>query len=198
MYKIQLRALIRASVFGKIKIMIPLVTCVNELREVKVLVEDIKADLDRENIPYDKNISVGVMIETPAASEIADLLAKEADFFSISTNDLTQYTMAVDRGNSKVAYLYSVYNPAVIRSIKRIISAAANENIIAGMCGEAAADPLLISFGLKEFSVNASSILRTRAQIAKWTKAEADKVADEVMKCATQEEVYEILKRYQR
>ena len=202
MYKIQLRALIRASVFGKIKIMIPLVTCVNELREVKVLVEDIKADLDRENIPYDKNISVGVMIETPAASEIADLLAKEADFFSIGTNDLTQYTMAVDRGNSKVAYLYSVYNPAVIRSIKRIISAAANENIIAGMCGEAAADPLLtpllISFGLKEFSVNASSILRTRAQIAKWTKAEADKVADEVMKCATQEEVYEILKRYQR
>ncbi len=180
MYKIQLRALIRASVFGKIKIMIPLVTCVNELREVKVLVEDIKADLDRENIPYDKNISVGVMIETPAASEIADLLAKEADFFSIGTNDLTQYTMAV----------------------KRIISAAANENIIAGMCGEAAADPLLtpllISFGLKEFSVNASSILRTRAQIAKWTKAEADKVADEVMKCATQEEVYEILKRYQR
>ena len=164
--------------------------------------EDIKADLDRENIPYDKNISVGVMIETPAASEIADLLAKEADFFSIGTNDLTQYTMAVDRGNSKVAYLYSVYNPAVIRSIKRIISAAANENIIAGMCGEAAADPLLtpllISFGLKEFSVNASSILRTRAQIAKWTKAEADKVADEVMKCATQEEVYEILKRYQR
>ena len=113
--------------------MIPLVTCVNELREVKVLVEDIKADLDRENIPYDKNISVGVMIETPAASEIADLLAKEADFFSIGTNDLTQYTMAVDRGNSKVAYLYSVYNPAVIRSIKRIISAAANENIIAGM-----------------------------------------------------------------
>ena len=110
--------------------------------------------------------------------------------------------MAVDRGNSKVAYLYSVYNPAVIRSIKRIISAAANENIIAGMCGEAAADPLLtpllISFGLKEFSVNASSILRTRAQIAKWTKAEADKVADEVMKCATQEEVYEILKRYER
>ena len=202
MYKIQLRALIRASVFGKIKIMIPLVTCVNELREVKVLVEDIKADLDRENIPYDKNISVGVMIETPAASEIADLLAKEADFFSIGTNDLTQYTMAVDRGNSKVAYLYSVYNPAVIRSIKRIISAAANENIIAGMCGEAAADPLLtpllISFGLKEFSVNASSILRTRAQIAKWTKAEADKVADEVMKCATQEEVYEILKRYER
>ena len=164
--------------------------------------EDIKADLDRENIPYDKNISVGVMIETPAASEIADLLAKEADFFSIGTNDLTQYTMAVDRGNSKVAYLYSVYNPAVIRSIKRIISAAANENIIAGMCGEAAADPLLtpllISFGLKEFSVNASSILRTRAQIAKWTKTEADKVADEVMKCATQEEVYEILKRYQR
>ena len=170
--------------------------------EIKAIIAEVKEELKNEGIPFKDDVELGVMIETPASVMISRELAKEVDFFSVGTNDLTQYTMAVDRGNSKVAYLYSVYNPAVIRSIKRIISAAANENIIAGMCGEAAADPLLtpllISFGLKEFSVNASSILRTRAQIAKWTKAEADKVADEVMKCATQEEVYEILKRYQR
>ena len=201
-FKTQLRALYRAAMFGNISIMFPMIISVAEVHEIKAIIAEVKEELKNEGIPFKDDVELGVMIETPASVMISRELAKEVDFFSVGTNDLTQYTMAVDRGNSKVAYLYSVYNPAVIRSIKRIISAAANENIIAGMCGEAAADPLLtpllISFGLKEFSVNASSILRTRAQIAKWTKAEADKVADEVMKCATQEEVYEILKRYQR
>lgn len=197
-YRVQLRALLRASAFGDIKIMVPLVTCVDEIRRVKQLVEEIKKELDAEGIAYNKDIQVGVMIETPAASLIADLLAKEADFFSIGTNDLTQYTMAVDRGNAKVAYLYSAYNPAVLRSMKNIIEAGNAEGIMVGMCGEAAGDPLLIplllSFGLGEFSVSATSILRTRSTIAKWSKAEADALAAQALSLATEAEVEELLK----
>ena len=129
---------------------------------------------------------------------VPDLLAKEADFFSIGTNDLTGYTMAVDRGNSKVSYLYSSYNPAVIRSIRRIIKAAKDEGIKVGMCGEAAADPmlipLLVAFGLDEYSVSTNAILETRASIAKWTKDEACNVADKVMKLSTEKEIFDLLK----
>lgn len=197
-YRVQLRALLRASAFGDIKIMVPLVTCVDEIRSVKALVKGLMAELDAENIAYNKDIQVGAMIETPAASLIADLLAKEADFFSIGTNDLTQYTMAVDRGNAKVAYLYSSYNPAVLRSMKNIIEAANAAGIMVGMCGEAAADPLLIplliSFGLGEFSVSATSVLATRGTIAKWSKAEADELAAKALSLATETEVAELLK----
>lgn len=197
-YRVQLRALLRASAFGDIKIMVPLVTCVDEIRRVKALVKELMAELDAENIAYNKDIQVGAMIETPAASLIADLLAKEADFFSIGTNDLTQYTMAVDRGNAKVAYLYSSYNPAVLRSMKNIIEAANAVGIMVGMCGEAAADPLLIplliSFGLGEFSVSATSVLATRGTIAKWSKAEADELAAKALSLATETEVAELLK----
>lgn len=197
-YRVQLRALLRASAFGDIKIMVPLVTCVDEIRSVKALVKELMAELDAENIAYNKDIQVGAMIETPAASLIADLLAKEADFFSIGTNDLTQYTMAVDRGNAKVAYLYSSYNPAVLRSMKNIIEAANAVGIMVGMCGEAAADPLLIplliSFGLGEFSVSATSVLATRGTIARWSKAEADELAAKALSLATETEVAELLK----
>lgn len=197
-YRVQLKSLLRASAFGDIKIMVPLVTCVDEIRSVKALVKELMAELDVENIAYNKDIQVGAMIETPAASLIADLLAKEADFFSIGTNDLTQYTMAVDRGNAKVAYLYSSYNPAVLRSMKNIIEAANAAGIMVGMCGEAAADPLLIplliSFGLGEFSVSATSVLATRGTIAKWSKAEADELAAKALSLATEAEVAELLK----
>lgn len=197
-YRVQLRALLRASAFGDIKIMVPLVTCVDEIRSVKALVKELMVELDAENIAYNKDIQVGAMIETPAASLIADLLAKEADFFSIGTNDLIQYTMAVDRGNAKVAYLYSSYNPAVLRSMKNIIEAANAAGIMVGMCGEAAADPLLIplliSFGLGEFSVSATSVLATRGTIAKWSKAEADELAAKALSLATETEVAELLK----
>lgn len=197
-YRVQLRALLRASAFGDIKIMVPLVTCVDEIRSVKALVKELMVELDAENIAYNKDIQVGAMIETPAASIIADLLAKEADFFSIGTNDLTQYTMAVDRGNAKVAYLYSSYNPAVLRSMKNIIEAANAAGIMVGMCGEAAADPLLIplliSFGLGEFSVSATSVLATRGTIAKWSKAEADELAAKALSLATETDVAELLK----
>ena len=197
-YRVQLKSLLRASAFGDIKIMVPLVTCVDEIRSVKALVKELMAELDAENIAYNKDIQVGAMIETPAASLIADLLAKEADFFSIGTNDLTQYTMAVDRGNAKIAYLYSSYNPAVLRSMKNIIEAANAAGIMVGMCGEAAADPLLIplliSFGLGEFSVSATSVLATRGTIAKWSKAEADELAAKALSLATEAEVAELLK----
>lgn len=194
-YKPQLRALLRASAFGNIKIMIPLVTCIDEVREVKAMIENIKAELDSENIAYNKDIQVGIMVETPAASLIADLLAEEADFFSIGTNDLTGYTMAVDRGNADVAYLYSAFQPAVLRSIKKIIEDG--KDIMVGMCGEAAADPLLIplllAFGLDEFSVSATSVLKTRKIISQWTIDEAKEIAEKALTLKTESEVVEYL-----
>lgn len=198
MYKTQLRAITRASAFGKAKIMVPLVTTVDEVRSVKKLVEEIKEDLRKEGIPFDENIEVGCMTETAASAAIADLLAKEADFFSIGTNDLTGYTMAVDRGNAKVAYLYSAFQPAVLRSIRQIISAAKEAGIPVGMCGEAAADPLMIpllmSFGLDEYSVNPVLVLTSRCIISKWTKAEADALADKVMAMDNIEDIVATLK----
>ena len=170
-YKPQLRALLRASAFGKVRIMVP-------------------------------DIQVGVMMETAAASLIADILAKEADFFSIGTNDLTGYTMAADRGNPDVAYLYSAYNPAVLRSIRNIISAANKEDIMAGMCGEAASDPLLVpvllGFGLNEFSVSATAILATRKVMSLWTMDECKALVDEVMQLETEAEVKALLEERAR
>ena len=193
LYRPQLRALLRASAYGEIKIMVPMISCVDELREVKAMIEEIKAELDEKGIPYNKDIKVGIMVETPAASLMADAFAKEADFFSIGTNDLTGYTMAVDRGNPDVAYLYSTYNPAVLRSIERVIKAGKAEGTMVGMCGEAAADPLLtpllLSFGLDEFSVSATSILATRKTISLWTLEEANAVAEKAMSLVTEAEV---------
>ena len=198
MYKTQLRAITRASAFGKAKIMVPLVTTVDEVRAVKKLVAEIKEDLRKEGIAFDENIEVGCMTETAASAAIADLLAKEADFFSIGTNDLTGYTMAVDRGNAKVAYLYSAFQPAVLRSIRQIIAAAKEAGIPVGMCGEAAADPLMIpllmSFGLDEYSVNPVLVLTSRCIISKWTKAEADALADKVMAMDNVEDIVAALK----
>ena len=165
-YRPQLRALLRASAFGNIEIMLPLITSIEEVYEAKQLIEEEKMTLDSQGIAYNKSIKVGLMIETAAATLIADILAKEVDFFSIGTNDLIQYTMSVDRGNDKVSYLYSVYNPAVLRAIKHIISEAKKAGIPVGMCGEAAADPklipLLLYWGLDEFSMSASYILKSR------------------------------------
>lgn len=196
-YKVQLRALLRAGAFGDVKIMIPLVTCVEEVVAVKALVEECKAELEAEGLKYDENIQVGVMMETPAASLIADKLAEVADFFSIGTNDLIGYTMCADRGNDHISNLYQVYYPAVLRSIKNIIESGVNAGILVGMCGEAAADPLLepllISFGLEEFSMSAPSILRARKTISQWTKAEADELAEKALACSTAAEVKALL-----
>ncbi len=199
-YKPQLRALLRASAYGNIKIMIPLVTCIDELREAKALIEELKAELDAEKIPYNKDIQVGIMVETAAASLIADIFAKEADFFSIGTNDLTQYTMSVDRGNDKISYLYSTFNPAVLRSIKRIITCAREAGIMVGMCGEAASDPmmipLLLAYGLNEFSMSASAILYSRKLITNYSTEELQAVADKAMSFATTKEVEAYMKAF--
>ena len=196
-YKVQLRALLRASAFGDVKIMIPLVTCVEEVRAVKALVEECKAELKAEGVEFDENIEVGIMVETPAASLIADKLAQEADFFSIGTNDLIGYTMCADRGNDTISDLYQVYYPAVLRSLKNIIESGVKAGIMVGMCGEAAADPLLepvlISFGLEEFSMSAPSILRARKTISQWSKADADALAEKALALDTAEEVKALL-----
>ena len=199
-YRPQLRALLRASAYGNIKIMVPMVTCIEELREAKALIEEIKKELDEKNIPYKKDIEVGIIVETAAASLMADVFAKEAAFFSIGTNDLTQYTMSVDRGNDKVSYLYSTFNPAVLRSIKRIITCGREAGIMVGMCGEAASDPLMIplllAFGLNEFSMSASAILFSRKLITGYSVEELQAVADKAMSFATAAEVEAYMKAF--
>lgn len=198
LFKVQLRALLRAGAEHKnIKIMLPLVTGVQEILAAKQLLEECKQELAAQGIAYDDNIQVGIMIETPAAALIADLLAKEAAFFSIGTNDLTQYTLAVDRGNAKVENLYTTLHPAVLRSIRSIIRAAKEAKIPVGMCGEAAADPalipLLLEFGLDEMSVSASSILKTRKIVSQWSQKETAEVEQKAMQLDEPQAVEEYL-----
>ena len=199
-YRPQLRALLRASAFGQIKIMIPMVTCIEEIREAKALIEEIKKELGEKGIAYNKEIKVGIMVETAAASLMADVFAKEVDFFSIGTNDLTQYTMSVDRGNEKVSYLYSTFNPAVLRSIRNIIKCGREAGIMVGMCGEAASDPmmipLLLAFGLNEFSMSASAILRARKMVTEYSVEELQAVADKAMSFATTAEVEDYMRKF--
>lgn len=172
LFKVQLRALLRAACYGNIKIMLPLVCTVDEVLRSKMLLEECKAELESERIPFKKDIKLGVMIETPAAVFISDELAAVTDFFSIGTNDLTGYTMAADRGNREVSYLYDSNNPAVLRAIETVIRHAKKAGIPIGMCGEAAADPdmipRLIAWGLDEFSVSSSAILKTRKSICEY------------------------------
>ena len=195
----QLRALLRASAFGNIKIMLPLITSMDEIREAKALINDIKKELDDNNIAYNKNIEVGIMVETAAASLLADIFAKEVDFFSIGTNDLIQYTMSVDRGNVKIAGLYSPFSPAVLRSINRIITEGKKAGIMVGMCGEAAADPLLIpallAWGMDEFSMSASSILKSRQIISGCDSKDLKAKVDKVLEMSTESEIKEYLKK---
>ena len=195
----QLRALLRASAFGNIKIMLPLITSMDEIREAKALIGDIKKELDEKNIAYNKNIEIGIMVETAAASLLADIFAKEVDFFSIGTNDLIQYTMSVDRGNVKIAGLYSPFSPAVLRSINRIITEGKKAGIMVGMCGEAAADPLLIpvllAWGMDEFSMSASSILKSRQIISGCDSKDLKAKADKVLEMSTESEIKEYLKK---
>lgn len=193
----QIRALLRAAVHGDIRIMLPLVTSVDEIWEVRKIIKSVADSLKEEGVEHNADVPLGVMIETPAAAIMADKLAEAADFFSIGTNDLTGYTMAVDRGNSDVMYLYSHYNPAVLRMIKYVVDSGKSEGISVGMCGEAAADPLmlplLISFGIDEISVELQAVLRCKKIIAEYTKSEADRIASTCLSLKTEEEVKKVL-----
>ena len=194
LFKTQLRALLRAAArHPGLRIMLPMVTCLDEVRAARALLKACAEELDAEGVPHAADVPLGVMIETPSAALIADLLAREADFFSIGTNDLTQYVMAADRGNAQVQRLYTPLQPGVLRCIRGVIEAGRAARIPVGMCGEAAADPrmipLLLHFGLDEFSVNAASIPATRRTIAQWDGAKAAQAAEAALRCATADEV---------
>lgn len=200
LYAEQLHALLRASAFGDLRIMVPMVTCIDELNNVKNMVREIMAQLDKDNIPYNKDIKIGVMIETPAAVLASDILAKEADFFSIGTNDLTQYIMAVDRGNPDVSYLYSAFNPSVLRAINMIIKSAHANGIPVGMCGEAASDermiPLLVAMGLDEYSITPTAVLKTRKVIAEQSHDDLQEALNRALTANSAEEVEKIVSEY--
>lgn len=200
MFKMQLRAILRASVYGNLAIMFPMISTIEELRKAKALVEECKKELAQKNIPYNKNIKVGMMVEIPAVAIMADCFAKECDFFSIGTNDLIQYTLAAERGNSKIANLYTKNHPAVIKLIKHTIEAAHNNGIFCGTCGEAASNahyiPLLIGMGLDEFSMNSSAILETKKIITQLTKTQCENLVETVLKAVSDKEVEKILKEF--
>ncbi|WP_300530825.1 phosphoenolpyruvate--protein phosphotransferase [Peptacetobacter sp.] len=192
-FKTQLRALYRASVYGKLRIMFPMISSLEELLQAKEIVKEVQAELDAEGIAYAKDVEIGMMIEVPSAAVISDVLAKHVDFFSIGTNDLIQYTTAVDRMNQKISYLYNQFNPAVLRLIKMVIDNAHKEGKWVGMCGEAAGDqmmiPILLGFGLDEFSMSPISILPARKLITSVNEADMKKFADEVLAMGTAEEI---------
>lgn len=198
MFRTQLRALLRASVHGKLRIMFPMVALLTEFRTAKGILEEEKAKLVAEGVAVADDIEVGIMIEIPAAAMLADQFAKEVDFFSIGTNDLIQYTMAADRMNEQVSYLYQPYNPSILRLINNVIKAAHAEGKWAGMCGEMAGEaiaaPLLLGLGLDEFSMSATSILAQRKLIKSVSKADMEALVEKALDCATSEEVVELVK----
>ncbi len=192
-FKVQLRAILRASALGKLKLMYPMISGVEELQQANQILQECKQELNKEGIPFDKDIQVGAMIELPSAAMTADLLAKETDFFSIGTNDLIQYSLAVDRGNEKVAYLYEPTHPAVLRMIKNIIEAGHNNDICVGMCGEMAGDAvmvlILLGLGLDEFSMPSLVIPQIKYIIRSVTMQEAKRIAQEALSLSTGKEV---------
>ncbi|MCI9524591.1 MAG: phosphoenolpyruvate--protein phosphotransferase [Erysipelotrichaceae bacterium] len=197
-FRTQLRALIRASVFGKLCIMFPMIATVKEFRDAKAIFNEEKANLIKEGVKVADNIEVGMMVEIPAAAVNADNFAKEADFFSIGTNDLIQYTMAADRMSEHVSYLYQPYNPSILRLVKATIDGAHKEGKWAGMCGEMAGEPyavpLLLGLGLDEFSMSATSILKARKMVTSLNKADCAKLAEEAIQLSTAEEVLALVK----
>ncbi|MFT7828543.1 phosphoenolpyruvate--protein phosphotransferase [Priestia megaterium] len=198
MFRTQLRALLRASVYGNLKIMFPMIATVDEFRQAKVILLEEKAKLQQEGVQVSEDIEVGMMVEIPSSAVIADLFAKEVDFFSIGTNDLIQYTLAADRMNERVSYLYQPYNPAILRLVNMVIKAAHKEGKWVGMCGEMAGDeiaiPILLGLGLDEFSMSATSILKARSQIRQLSKADIEPHLDTILSMSSTEEVIEFVK----
>ncbi|HCY5893607.1 TPA: phosphoenolpyruvate--protein phosphotransferase [Staphylococcus aureus] len=199
-FRPQLRALLRASVYGKLNIMFPMVATINEFREAKAILLEEKENLKNEGHDISDDIELGIMVEIPATAALADVFAKEVDFFSIGTNDLIQYTLAADRMSERVSYLYQPYNPSILRLVKQVIEVSHKEGKWTGMCGEMAGDetsiPLLLGLGLDEFSMSATSILKARRQINGLSKNEMTELANRAVDCATQEEVIELVNNY--
>jgi phosphotransferase system enzyme I (PtsI) len=194
-FKVQLRAILRASAHGKLKLMYPMISGIEELKQANNILQEIKEELRSKNIPFDEHIEVGAMIEVPSAAMTADLLATQADFFSIGTNDLIQYSLAVDRGNEKVAYLYEPSHPAVLRLIKNIVEAAHHAKILVGMCGEMAGDPdmilILLGLGLDELSMPPQVIPEVKYIIRSITLKQAQEITLEALKLSTGKEIKE-------
>lgn len=201
MFRTQLRALLRASAHGNLRIMFPMVATLKEFRTAKKMYEEERQKLIDEGVEVSNEIQVGIMIEIPAAAVLADKFAKEVDFFSIGTNDLIQYTMAADRMNERVSYLYQPYNPSILRLIKNVIDSAHAEGKWAGMCGEMAGDqtavPLLVGMGLDEFSMSATSVLKTRSLMKRLSTTDMQELAKRALEdCDTMEEVVELIEQY--
>jgi phosphotransferase system enzyme I (PtsI) len=197
MFKTQLRALLRASAYGKIKIMFPLVSGVQELRQVKTLIRQIRLELDAQEVPYNRELQIGIMVEVPSAAVIADLLADEADFFAIGTNDLIQYSLAIDRGNENVSYLYEPLHPALLRLIKFVIDAGKKAGIPVSMCGEMASDPIyaivLLGLGLEIFSMNPSSIPIVKNVVRSVRYKDCKRIAELCLQKKTAQEIEEFI-----
>ncbi|EHL77209.1 phosphoenolpyruvate--protein phosphotransferase [Bacillus smithii] len=199
LFRTQLRALLRASVYGNLKIMFPMIATINEFREAKAILEEEKEKLIQDGTKVSDSIEVGIMVEIPSTAVMADQFAKEVDFFSIGTNDLIQYTLAADRMNERISYLYQPYNPAILRLVKMVIDAAHKEGKWAGMCGEMAGDetaiPLLLGLGLDEFSMSATSILKARSLIKKLNRSKMEQLASEALNKRTTAEVVELVEK---
>ena len=199
-FKVQIRALLRASCYGKLAIMLPMISSVEEIRKAKEIINEVKEELKSKKVKFDKNVKVGIMIEIPSAAIMAEELAKECDFFSIGTNDLIQYTVAVERGNEKISDLYTKFHPAVIRLIKMAINGAHKSKIFCGMCGEAASDeryiPILVGLGLDEFSMNPTKMLSARKMIRSLSHKECKKIAQEVLKMNSSTEIKAKMEEY--
>ncbi|WP_332634237.1 phosphoenolpyruvate--protein phosphotransferase [Halalkalibacter flavus] len=199
LFRTQLRALLRASVYGNLKIMFPMVATLDEFREAKNILLEVKEQIKGTGSAVSDDIEIGIMVEIPSTAVAADLFAKEVDFFSIGTNDLIQYTMAADRMNERVSYLYQPYNPAILRLVKMVIDAAHKEGKWVGMCGEMAGDevaiPILLGLGLDEFSMSATTILQARSQISKLSRVEMSNVLEQILNMKSAQEVEELIKR---
>ncbi|MCG3401506.1 phosphoenolpyruvate--protein phosphotransferase [Staphylococcus massiliensis] len=199
-FKPQLRALLRASVYGNLKIMFPMVATVQEFRDAKAMLLAEKEDLIQSGYEVSDDIELGIMVEIPATAALADVFAKEVDFFSIGTNDLIQYTMAADRMSESVSYLYQPYNPSILRLIKQVIDASHQEGKWTDMCGEMAGDetaiPLLLGLGLDEFSMSASSILKARNLIQQLNQSDMKSLVEKALNVATMEEVQSLVASY--
>jgi phosphotransferase system enzyme I (PtsI) len=197
-FKVQLRAILRASAYGDVKLLLPMISGATEIREVKKILQDVRLSLSAEEIPFDPQMEVGIMIEVPSAVTIADILAKEVDYFSIGTNDLIQYSLAIDRVNESVTHLYQPLHPAVLRLIRDVVKAAHHKGIRVAMCGEMAGEPLyvpiLLGLELDDLSMNVLSIFRVKKILRGYTLRECKELVEEVLHLATPEEIEELVR----